>query len=213
MSQQKPSQPKNSAQISKALKEHQLAKAEAEFEKLRKAQNDRSRTERLEKRRESSLPTLIKTPEASKPPKSSKSSLNIRTPSPSPSDSARFEINVTPTFDVKFDDKNNESRHITDEPVEILIKNRDKDTRDKGTEQPIKIVINQPDSDSDPEQRENIQRKKDADFVVIAGRDGDNDEDKFRDTRDKTNQKNEPNTNRKDHDIDADNNKQDDVFL
>ena len=171
MSQQKPSQPKNSAQISKALLEHQQEKAAAEFAKLRKAQNDRNRTERLDSRRKLSLPRLITTPEPAKAPKSSKSSLNIRTPSPSPSDSARFEINVTPTFDVKFDDKNNESRHITDEPVEISIKTREKDIRDKETIQPIKIVIDQPDSDSDAD-KINEENEPNAD-----GKDDDIDDD------------------------------------
>ena len=205
MSQPKLSQPKNSAQISKALADHQKAKAIAELEKLKKAQNDQSRADRLENRQKSSLPTIIaNTPEPTKPPKSSQSSLNIRTPSPSPFDPTRFQINVTPTFDVKFDDKNHE-------PSE----NRDGER----IEQPIAIVIDQPESDGDAEQDDRTTDKKDinTDAEIIKEQntrhetdDDDDDEDEFIDTNDKTEQKDELN---RDGDRNIDYNNQDDVFL
>ena len=138
-------QPKNSAHISKTLAEYQKTKAAAELKKLKKIQDDQSRAERLQKRK-LTLPASTSTSTPQPAEKSTTKTQIIRTPSQSPADTTHFNFHVTPTLDVKFDVQQNETHDNTNEPFDISINESRKHSDE---EQPIKIVIDQPDTDSD----------------------------------------------------------------
>ena len=156
---QKPTQPKNSASISKAIAEHQKAKLAIEFEKLKKLENDQIRADRLENRRKALLPPLSLTAKQSSPKLSPSAPSTPKTPSfilPS-LDDTHFTFNLSPNIDIKCGGHSQPSlspKIIFNEPFEILVR-----------EEPIEVLINQQ-IDSDVAERDDLQDVLDRKQVI-----------------------------------------------